>query len=493
MMAPISIDIAGLNLPSLLAMGIPLAAAMMIFVLDLLGKFTKHFYVGFSLIALLGSLFVILGYGHPEKGMFDVIVMDGLSQLAQIVIIVASILFIPLALTSKRFHEYTFAEFFALFLVMIVGFQFMVASYNLIFIFVALETASLALYVLIAMHNRNRSTEAAIKYFTMGAMAAGFYAFGSMLLYAATGSVEIDVIIHTLQATNYVNLSLVYLAIALIIGALGFKLSVVPFHTWTPDVYEGASAPLAGYMSVVPKIAGLVIAIRLFEPLIQSNLVWVRDMLLVAAVLSMTIGNVLALIQESVKRMLAYSSISHAGFVIAAIVVATDEATKALFLYWILFLFANLGAFTMLWISRHKDQKFHHQYDHPYSKFSGMILVAPTGAIIMAIFMLSLAGVPPFSLFFGKLAILRSVVDAGYIGLAIVMVLNSAIAAYYYLKLIVYMFLKDPRENDHTAYFKNLTPTFKLIVLIAATLSTLAIFYIEPLYLFIDSYITSTL
>jgi len=419
-----------------------------------------------------------------------VVLVDGLAFLAQVIIVVASMLFIPLALTSKRFHEFSLPEFFALFLFMVAGFQFMVASDNLIMIFVGLETASLALYTLIALHNRTKSFEAAIKYFTMGALAAGFFAFGAALLYGLSGSVEIYKIAEVLTDRGFEPLWVVLLAVAFLIAAIGFKLSMVPFHTWTPDVYEGASAALAGYMSVVPKIAGFVVAMRIFEFLIQSDVVWVRDILYLAVVVTMTFANIVALVQEDVKRMLAYSSISHAGFVMAAIMIGTTQANVGLFLYWILFLFTNLGAFTMLWISRHKSRIWHDRFDHPYEKFSGLVQIMPVAATIMGIFMLSLAGIPPFSLFWGKLYIMGAAVNAGYIVLALIMAINSAISAYYYLKLVVYMFMRDPINVDgQTIYFKNASLSLRTIVGISAVFTIFATLWISPLIEMITHYV----
>ena len=361
----------------------------------------------------------------------------------------------------------------------------MVASDNLILIFVGLETASLALYTLIALHNREKSFEAAIKYFTMGAVAAGFFAFGAALFYGLSGSVEIYKIAEVLAERSYEPMWVVLLATAFMIASLGFKLSMVPFHTWTPDVYEGASAALAGYMSVVPKMAGFVVAMRLFEFLIHSDITWVRDILYLAVVVTMTFANIVALVQKDVKRMLAYSSISHAGFVMAAIMIGTTQANSGLFLYWILFLFTNLGAFTMLWISRHKSNIWHDRFDHPYEKFSGLVQIMPVAATIMAIFMLSLAGVPPFSLFWGKLYIMGAAVNSGYIVLAIIMAINSAISAYYYLKLIVYMFMREPVTDKQTIYFKNASLSLKTIVGLSATFTILSLFFISPLLTYI--------
>jgi len=493
MLEPISISLESLNLGTLAPMLVAICGGLGILIIDLIKKdLDKTLYVMLSVLVLFVDLGVVLGLQAGERGFFDIMLIDGLAILSQIVILAASMLFIPLALTSKRFHEFSYPEFFGLFLLMVGGFQFMVASDNLILIFVGLETASLALYTLIAMHNREKSFEAAIKYFIMGALAAGFYAMGAMILYALTGSVEIYKIEEVLAAGGYANLTILLVGISFLIAALGFKLSMVPFHTWTPDVYEGASAALAGYMSVVPKIAGFVVAMRIFEFLIQSNVVWLRDILYVAVVLTMTLANIMALVQHDVKRMLAFSSISHAGFVMAAIMIGSTQANSALFLYWILFLFTNLGAFAMLWVSRHKESRWHERYDHPYEKFSGMIQIMPVGAVVMALFMLSLAGVPPFSLFWGKLYIMSAAVNSDYIILALIMAVNSAISAYYYLKLIVYMFLKSPEENEGTVYMKNASKPLQTIIGLSVFLTVFAVLAVEPMMDVITTYVMAS-
>ncbi|RUM44954.1 MAG: NADH-quinone oxidoreductase subunit NuoN [Hydrogenimonas sp.] len=493
MLEPISVSMESLNLGTLAPMLVAIVGALGILVIDLIKKdLDKTLYVMLSVLILFVDLGVVLGQTVGQRGFFDVMLIDGLAILSQIIILAASMLFIPLALTSKRFHEYSYPEFFALFLFMVAGFQFMVASDNLILIFVGLETASLALYTLIALHNREKSFEAAVKYFVMGALAAGFYAMGAMIFYALTGSVELYKIAEVLAADNFANMTILLVGVVFMIASLGFKLSMVPFHTWTPDVYEGASAALAGYMSVVPKIAGFVVAMRVFEFLIHSDVVWVRDILYAAVVITMTLANIIALVQKDVKRMLAFSSISHAGFVMAAIMIGTTQANSALFLYWILFLFTNLGAFAMLWVSRHKASIWHERFDHPYEKFSGMIKIMPVGAVVMALFMLSLAGVPPFSLFWGKLYIMSAAVNSDYIVLALIMAINSAISAYYYLKLIVYMFLKDPAENDGTVYMKNASKPLQTIIGFSVVLTVFAVLAVNPMMEFITSYVQAS-
>ncbi|MCD4757901.1 MAG: NADH-quinone oxidoreductase subunit NuoN [Arcobacteraceae bacterium] len=489
MIQPITVDIEALNLPSLVPMLVAIIGALVILCIDLVTKnLHKSLYVMLTILIILIDLGTLIGYSGATRGFFDVMLMDGISILSQIIILVASGLFIILALSQQRFHEYRYPEYFALFLFMIAGFQFMVASDNLILIFVGLETASMSLYTLIAMHNRDKSTEAAIKYFTMGALAAGFFAFGSMIFYGLTGSVELGQISASLVASNFANYPIILLGVVFIIGGLGFKLSLVPFHTWAPDVYEGSSSAMAGYMSIVPKIAAFVVALRFFEIFVSADNAWVEMVLYIIVVTTMTLPNMVALVQTDVKRMLAYSSVSHAGFVMGAILVGTTQATEGLFLYWILFTFTNLGAFAMLWVNRTKnDHGF--QSDHPFEKFSGLIKIAPIPATIMGLFLLSLAGIPPFSLFWGKMYLIGATVNGGYILLALIMALNSAIAAYYYLKLIVYMFLKEPREDDRIEFMGNANKPLKTVIGVSAIITVTSIIYIDPLLDMISTYV----
>lgn len=497
MLSPINIPVESLNLMTLAPMLIPIIGALLILVVDLFkGGLHKSLYVvlsllflGMDFIALVDSSEIFTQSGIT-LGVFDLMLIDGLAILAQFIIVIASMLFIPLALSHKRFHEFSYPEFFALFLFMIGGFQFMVSSDNLILIFVGLETSSLALYTMIAMHNRDKSFEAAVKYFTMGALAAGFYSFGAMIFYALTGSVEISKIALVLANNGYTDIGYVLVAVVFMLASFGFKLSLVPFHTWAPDVYEGSSAALAGYMSIVPKIAAFVVTMRFFEFLVHSNITWLEVVLYIFVVITMTISNLWALVQTDVKRMLAYSSISHAGFVMAAILIGTTQANSALFLYWVLFSFTNLGSFSMLWISRQKKLPKHQSSDHSYEKFAGMIKTAPIAALIMGLFMLSLAGIPPFALFWGKLYMISSAVNADYKMLALIMALNSAVAGYYYLKLIVYMFMKEPVvEDGGQVYVANATKALKTIIGIAVMGTIFAFIAVNPLLEFITAFV----
>ncbi len=495
MLEPIVVTLEELNLITLVPMCIAIFGALLIICIDLVKeRLDKSFYLMITLLFLAVDFVAVLASAGlfeqvgSVRGFFDVMFIDGLAILGQLIIVGASMLFIPLALTSKRFHEYNYPEYFGMFLFMVGGFQFMVATDNLILIFVGLETASLALYTLIALHNRDKSFEAAIKYFTMGALGAALFSFGAMLLYAVSGSIEIAHIAAVVKADEYANIEILLVGVVMLLAALGLKVSLVPFHTWLPDVYEGSSAALAGYMSIVPKIAAFVVAMRLFEFLIHSGVVWLEVILYAVVVLTMTAANLWALVQSDVKRMLAYSSISHAGFVMAAILIATTQANSALFIYWILFSFTNLGAFTMLWVSRQKDLLPGQSSDHPYDKFSGMIRTMPVAAVVMGLFMLSLAGMPPFAMFWGKLYMISAAVNAEYVILALIMAINSAIAAYYYLKLIVYMFMKEPHyEGMQQYYMTNSSGALKTIIGFAAFATVFIFLALNPIMEFVTA------
>ena len=488
MIPAVSIDFASLNFGTIVPMLVAIVGALVILCIDLANKkLDKSLYIMLGALFLLIDLGTLIGYSGPVRGMFDLMFVDGIAILSQSIIIVASILFMLLSMSKQRFHEAQYPEYFALYLFMIAGFQFMVSSDSLILIFVGLETASMALYTMIAMHNRTNAIEAAIKYFTMGALAAGFFAFGSLIFYALTGTVELGKMSEILVASDFANYPMILMGVVFILGALAFKLSLVPFHNWVPDVYEGSTAALAGFMSIVPKLAGFVVAIRFFEIFVASDNAWVTAILYGTVIVTMTVPNVIALLQTDIKRMLAYSSVANSGFAMGAILIGTTQATTGLFLYWILFFITNLGGLAMLWMNRNKD---YHTFnsDHALEKYSGLIKTSPIAACIMGLFLLSLAGIPPFALFWGKMYLLGAAVNAGYIVLAIIMALNSAIAAFYYLRPIVYMFLKDS-EHDGIKHMANSTPMIKTVLGTCAIVATISIFMIEPLISIISYYV----
>ncbi|MCI6642033.1 MULTISPECIES: NADH-quinone oxidoreductase subunit NuoN [Campylobacter] len=472
------IDFGILNLSSIAPMMVLSLFAVFILVLNFINKnISRTFWTMLAILGLAINIFFLFGYSGIVRGFFDLVLIDGFAFISMIIILLFSILFLPLTLSKENFHDCSLAEFYALYLFMIVGYEFMVSSQNLIVILVGLETSSLALYALIALHNRSRAIEAAIKYFTMGALSTGFFCFTIVLFYLSSASLDINAISYSVKNTDPI---LIAAACIFLICSIGFKLSLIPFHTWIPDVYEGSSEVMAGYISIVPKIAGFIVAMRVFESLYDSNIAFIQISLYIIAVLTMTLANIMALIQNDVKRMLAFSSISHAGFVLCAVVIGTKSANIGLFLYWLMFSFANLGAFSVLWFTRSKQNIWHERFDHPFEKFNGLVKFLPYTSFLMALFMISLAGIPPFSVFWGKMYLMGSAISSGFIFMAVIMAINSAIAVYYYLRIIVCMFLKEPLENAEASLYKqNSSNAIKFIITLSAILCILAPFMVK--------------
>ena len=571
-----------LNLASIAPMAILGGFALLMLAVSLFARTLSYkFYAVITILALALGFGLVFGYNSGIRGLFDVMLVDGIATLSMLIMLAGSIFFIFLSLGARSAHEYHTAEFFVLFLFVLVGYEFMVASESLMMILVGLETGSLALYTLIALHNRARSIEAALKYFIMGALGSGFFAFGAAMFFLSTGSMEISNIAQIAKSSNLQTSILLFAACSFMIVSIGFKLSLIPFHTWTPDVYEGASSAMAGFMSVVPKIAGFVVAIRLFEALQSIGVQWLNIVLYAIAVLTMSLANLMALVQRDVKRMLAFSSVSHAGFVLCAIVIGSTQANAALFTYWILYAVANLGAFAFIWCVRQRrarslnlkfktqstalnlnangesftsnakstfsqnhepsfvgelnlgasgqnsacgewsvkaseqnskesgsnlkatkpgaeatlfgtktcepgaeicaqSSKFTARFEHPFEKFDGLIRTHPLFALCAAIFMLSLAGIPPFSVFWGKMYLLSAAVNSSYFALAVIMAVNSALALYYYLRLIVRMFLHEPRKDaELDGSLSAVSVQIKFAVVLASVACVLAPFLVK--------------
>lgn len=452
--------------------------AILTLVLLIIGIFARNlsakFYISFCLISISLSFALLLGTKIPQSGFFGMIYVDKISFLAQIIVLMASFLFVALHFEKQEFFECKFKEYFVLFLFSLIGFLLMLSSKNLILIFISLELSSLCIYTMIALNNRLNSIAAAIKYFTMGSFSSAFFALGIALIYAFSGSFEIDEI---LSLVNLADISPLFLGgVMILFCALGFKLSLIPFHSWIGDVYEAISPALAGYIATIPKMAVLIVLMRFFEPLCEMNIKLVQNSLYFIAVLTMSFGNLMAYAQKDVKKMLAFSSISHSGFALSAILLGSLMGNLALFLYWIMFLVANLGAFAMLSFLRNDSQSYY------LEDFKALGTNSPKFAAIFGLFMLSLAGIPPFSLFFGKMVLFSATISQNFIILAVIMALNSALSVYYYLRPIVCMYFK---ETNSPKIPSNLTIQSTLVLVFALFASGFGLFYINWLYNFI--------
>lgn len=332
-------------------------------------------------------------------------------------------------------------EYYALILFGVVGMALMSSAVELVLIFIALEISSISTYILAGFRrNDAASSEASLKYFLLGSFATAFFLYGVALMFGATGSTNIDAIGRTLQAAP-VQL-LVYVATGLMFVGLGFKVAAAPLHVWTPDVYEGAPAPVTGFMSTAPKAAAFAVLLRVVFAINAPGRFW---LIWGAAVLSMTIGNVGALVQNNVKRLLAYSSIAHAGYILVAFAMISPETSatgiSAAMFYTAAYAAMNLGAFAVVSHFANAGERYVTLED-----YEGLGRTSPLLAATLTIFLLSLIGIPMTGGFFAKFYVFSAALKANLVWLTIIGVVNSAIGSYYYLRIIVMMYMREARK-----------------------------------------------
>jgi NADH-quinone oxidoreductase subunit N len=354
-------------------------------------------------------------------------------------------------------------EFHALVLLSTSGMVFMAAANDLIVIFLALEVMSMAVYVLAGMMRADgRALEAAVKYFLLGAFASAFLLYGIAFLYGATGSTRLDVIAKSIA--DHGTSPFVMVGIALLLVGLGFKVAIAPFHVWTPDVYEGAPTVVTAFMAVGVKAAGFAALARVFLDALRALAPSWTGLFWVLAVLTMTIGNVTAVTQRSVKRMLAYSSIAHAGYLLVGLVAASRDGGAALLFYLVVYTCMNLGAFGVLIALGRRGEPHEDLRD-----WAGVGFRHPVLGLSMVVFMLSLAGMPPTAGFAGKFYLFSAAVESGYVGLAVIGVLNSLVSVYYYFGILVQMYMA---EGGPTLVPPTARPVL-LVTIVVAAIATL--------------------
>lgn len=366
-------------------------------------------------------------------------------------------------------------EIWAFFLFAVGGMLMFPVSNDLLMMFVALEVMSLPLYLLAGMARRRRllSQEAALKYFVLGAFSSAFFLYGSALLYGFSGSISFPVIAEKLAA-NPGQSALVLIAMALVAAGLLFKIGAVPFHQWTPDVYQGAPTPLTGFMAAAVKIAAFGALLRLFYVALGGmRWDWIPVMWVIAA-LTMVVGSVIALTQSDIKRMLAYSSIAQAGFILLGVIAASPEGLAGAIFYLISYSFTTIGAFAIIMLVRDDTGEATH-----LSKWAGLGRKSPFVASIFALFMLSLAGIPLTSGFIGKFSVFTAAIEAGNTWLVIVAVVASLIAAFFYLRVVVLMFFTEPTEETATVAVPSVFTTIALAA--GATVTVLLGIVPQPL------------
>ena len=453
-LAPESIDL--IALAPVLVLSI---FAMLILVLDLWGGRNKSLLVFTSLVGLLmTAISAFAKYPIPAYSFNDSYVVDHLSLFFICIFTISSALAILLSVEYNEREGIRAGEYYALILFCTVGMILLASSTDMIMIFLGIEIVSICLYVLAGIRrNDHRSNEAALKYFLLGAFATGFLLYGMTLVYGSTGSTNLFKIAEFVKNPSAQSNPLLMMGLVLLVIGFGFKVASVPFHMWAPDVYQGAPTPVTAFMAVGPKAAAFAAFFRVFAdtfPEMSSS--W--EMLLsIIAVLSMFVGNLGAIMQTNIKRMLAFSSISHAGYILMAVIAKNSLGSSSLLFYMLSYAFMTFGIFGIVIILGRKGEE-----NLEIKNYSGLAYKHPVIALSMTIFLLSLGGLPPFAGFVAKFYLFSAAIQEGLLTLVIIAVLNSAISFYYYLKVVVFMYMKEPE-----AEFKiSLTPITLFVVFI---------------------------
>ncbi len=421
----------------------------LLMILDpLLHRRSSNAFGHISLLSLIAALIgAIYAYGEPGTAFGGLLIVDGFATFFRVLVIVVGILTILPSYRFLRRQDAETSEYHALLLFSIAGQCVMASANELIMIFIGLEISSIASYILAGyLRDDKRANEAALKYFLLGSFATGFFLYGVALIYGSTGSVNLTAVRAAITGPNAPSPVFIGVAAALMFVGLGFKISASPFQIWAPDVYQGAPTPVTAFLSAGPKAAAFAVFLRIFmtafEPIASGwePLVWG------SALLSMTVGNFAALLQSNVKRLLAYSSIAHAGYVLVALTARSDVGTAAAMFYLAAYAFMNIGAFAVVSHLSGKGERYQNVDD-----FAGLAQKQPMTAAMLSIFLLSLIGVPLTGGFFGKFYIFKAALESHLVWLTVLGLLNSAVAAYYYLRILVMMYMHEPSEAANNA------------------------------------------
>ena len=399
-------------------------------------KYLPYICIGGIVASFIASSLL---WNRPNYAFNKMIVVDNYSQFFNFVFLIATALVILISIDYIRERGMETGEYYALLLLATFGMILMASGLSLIIVFLGLEILSLSLYILAGFDKKEiKSLESSIKYFLLGAFATGFLLYGMALIYGATGSIRLDEIALSIKNNHISHRLMFFFGMGLLIVGFGFKVASVPFHIWTPDVYEGAPTTITAFMSIAAKAAGFAALLRIFGSSFELIQVDWSSLLWVLSAITMTLGNIVAISQTNIKRMLAYSSIAHTGYLLIGVVSANNLGNSSILFYMLAFTFMNIGAFTVV-ISlgkRGEENVFIENY-------TGLGFRKPLLAGAMALFMFSLAGIPPTAGFIGKFYIFSASIKAGYIWLAIFGVINSLISVYYYLRIVVLMYMKE--------------------------------------------------
>ena len=438
------------------------AGALLVLVADVLLPRGSKVLPGLSVAVLGVTLLSLLPFaGQRLEVAHGLLAVDDFALFFKAVFLIAAIMTVLMSVGYLEIEGASSGEYCFLILCATLGMMIMAGGIDLITIFIGLETMAISFYILAGFIKPNqRSNEAAVKYFLLGAFSLGILLYGMSILYGVSGTTSLRGMA-TVFATHDRDPRLI-LAVILVVAGVAFKIAAVPFHMWAPDVYEGAPTPITAFLSAGSKAASFAMLLRIFhEGLPSLDADW-RLLFEVLAVVTMTVGNVAAVSQTNIKRMLAYSSIAHAGYLLMGIVAGTQRGFTAVLVYLAIYTFMQLGAFTVIVLLRRQDVVGDELKD-----FSGLHARNPFAAFAMLLFMLSLGGIPPTAGFMGKFWLFGAAMEAGYVWLAVIGVLNSAISLYYYLRIVVFMYLK----NETTGSQPRATPALAFAMVLAVVVT----------------------
>ncbi|MCH7480421.1 MAG: NADH-quinone oxidoreductase subunit N [Chloroflexi bacterium] len=467
-----------LGLLNVLPILILVAWACMLLLVDLILPASRKYLT--PLLAALGLvvaiIFTIPQFGNQREAFNGMLVIDGFAVFLNILVLVSGLVAIAISTDYLKRMDIARGEYYTMMLFSISGVMLMASAADLIVVFLALELFSIPLYIMAAFAiPKESSEEAGLKYFVLGAFSGGFILYGIALVYGATGATALSSIAAATDSAAFQPMFFLVGA-ALILVGLGFKVAIVPFHMWTPDVYQGSPSPSTAFMAVIAKVGGFAALLRVFILAFPSISADLTPVIWTLAAATLIVGNVLAIAQTNIKRLLAYSSISHAGFIFMAFITYGDDSvfrdtTASILFYLLAFAITSFGAWAVVMSLEHKEDKGLDLED-----YAGLGRKYPALALAMAIFMFSFTGVPPTIGFAGKLFLFRTVIDGGYIGLAVLAVFTSLISAYYYLRLVIIMYMRAGVPKVHNDSWLRLT-------YITAALATIALFlFSEPIF-----------
>jgi NADH-quinone oxidoreductase subunit N len=438
-----AIQIPVIGIAALLPVLVISGTAVIVLLLDVLPRESKDHLAGVALAGIVGALVASLWqWGSQMRAFRDMVILDDYALFFDVVICYAAALVVLLSMDYLRREGAESGEYYALVLFATAGMMLLASAGDLIVVFLALELMSLSLYILAGLFKlRLASGEASLKYFLLGAFASSFLLYGVALLYGATGTTNLDRL--AAAAVGRTRDPLFVIGLGMLLVGLGFKISSVPFHMWAPDVYEGAPTSITALIATGSKAAAFAALIRVLVVAVRAAAADWTALLWALAAVTMTVGNVVAIAQSNLKRMLAYSSIAHVGYMLVGLVAGGTTGTGAVLFYLLAYTFTTVGTFGVITLSQRLGEEAVNVAD-----YAGLARRNPVLAATLTVFLLSLIGIPPLAGFVAKFYLFGSAVRAGFVWLAVIGVLNSAIAAYYYLRVIVYMYMREPQGAD---------------------------------------------